>query len=182
MKTTKLGIAGAALFLAIGVATPALAADYKAGDLTVMQPWARATPSGAKVGGAYLAITNNGKTVDRLTSASIPDADHVEIHEMKMDGGVMKMRPLPNGIEIKPGQTVKLSPQGNHLMLMGLKAPLKQNEVVKGKLTFEKAGAVDVEFKINSIAAMSADSAPVDGTMKMDAMKMQKMDKTHTGH
>lgn len=177
MMTTTTKLASIALFLAIGAAGPALAGDYKAGDLTVVQPWARATPSGAKVGGAYLAITNNGKTADRLTGASIPEADHVEIHEMKMDGGVMKMRPLPNGIEIKPGQTVKLNPQGNHLMLMGLKAPLKQDEVVKGKLTFEKAGSVDVEFRVNSIAAMSADSASAGG-----AMKMQKMDTMHKEH
>lgn len=178
--TTKL--ASIALVLAIGVSVPALAGDYKAGDLTVVQPWARATPSGAKVGGAYLAITNNGKTADRLTGASISEADHVEIHEMKMDGGVMKMRPLPNGVEIKPGQTAKLNPEGNHLMLMGLKAPLKQGETIKGRLTFEKAGAVDVEFKVNSIAARSADSAATGGAMKMDAMKMQKMDTMHKEH
>lgn len=182
MRKRTGALAGVMLVLAAGLATPVLAGDYKAGDLAVMQPWARATPSGAKVGGGYLAITNNGKTADRLTGASMSDADHVEIHEMKMDGGVMKMRPLPNGIEVKPGQTVTLAPQGNHLMLMGLKAPLKQGETVKGKLTFEKAGSVDVEFKVNSVGAMSADSAAAGGAMKMDGMKMQNTDNMHKGH
>ncbi|EFI50191.1 protein of unknown function DUF461 [Afipia sp. 1NLS2] len=175
-------VASAMLLLVVGAITPTFATDYKAGDLTVVQPWARATPAGAKVGGAYLVVTNNGKTADRLTGVSISAADHVEIHEMKMDGGVMKMRPLPNGIEIKPGQTAKLNPEGNHLMLMGLKAPLKQGETIKGRLTFEKAGAVDVEFKVNSIGAMKADNAASSGAMKMDGMKMQNTDNMQKGH
>lgn len=168
-------VGGAMMALVVGVATPASAHDVKAGDLTVVQPWARATPAGAKVGGAYLSITNNGKTADRLTGVSMSSADHVEIHEMKMDGGVMKMRPLPNGVEVKPGQTVKLNPEGNHLMLMGLKAPLKQGSVIEGTLHFEKAGAVDVGFTVESIGA----KAPGPGDHGSGAIKG---DSTHKGH
>lgn len=127
--------------------------DYKVGDLTIGRPWTRATPGGAKVGGGYLTITNNGTAPDRLTGVSMSAAGHGEIHEMKMDGGVMTMRPLAAGIEIKPGETVKLEPGGYHLMFMDLKAPLKEGTVVKGQLQFEKAGKIDVEFKVDAIGA-----------------------------
>jgi len=183
---------GSAVFtIAVGLAAPSIAHGYKTGDLQIGHPWARATPGGAKVGGGYLSVTNNGTAPDRLISATFSDADHVEIHEMSMDGGVMKMRPLPNGIEIKPGETIKLSPENGHLMFMGLKAPLKQGDKVKGQLTFEKAGPVDVEFKIDSIGAMEpthGDHAGGDkadgGMMKMDGMKMNNpdMDKMHGSH
>lgn len=132
----------------------ALAHGYKLGDLAIGHPWARATPGGATVGGGYLSITNNGTSPDRLTGVTFTGADHVEIHEMKMDGGVMQMRPLPAGVEVKPGETVKLEPEGIHLMLMGLKAPLKKGDMVAGTLTFEKAGPVNVEFKIDEIGSM----------------------------
>ncbi|RTL54521.1 MAG: copper chaperone PCu(A)C [Bradyrhizobiaceae bacterium] len=185
MKTITRTIAGlftASLLFAAQVVFPqsAFAHGYKVGDLAIGHPWARATPGGAKVGGGYLSVTNNGSTPDRLTGASLSDADHVEIHEMSMDGGVMKMRPLPNGIEIKPGDTVKLAPDGNHLMFVGLKAPLKEGDMVKGQLTFEKAGKVDVEFKIDSIGASAPTHDRAGGAMKMDEkMDGMKMDHSH---
>ncbi|MBN8980694.1 MAG: DUF1775 domain-containing protein [Rhizobiales bacterium] len=125
--------------------------DIKAGDLTISNPWTRATAGGAKVGGGYLTITNKGTAPDRLTAVSLTAAGNSEIHEMKMDGGVMQMRPLANGLEIKPGETVKLAPGGYHAMFMDLKEPLKEGALVKGQLTFEKAGKVDVEFKVEPI-------------------------------
>ena len=138
---------------ALLLAAPALAHGFKIGDLTIGHPWTRATPSGAKIGGGYLSITNNGTTPDRLVGVSLSVADHGEIHEMKMDGGVMTMRPLANGIEIKPGETIKLEPGGYHAMFMDLKEPLKEGTMVKGQLQFEKAGKVDVEFKVDAIGA-----------------------------
>lgn len=135
------------------VASSTAASDYKAGDLSIGNPWTRATPGGAKIGGGYLTITNNGTAPDRLTGVSVSVAGHGEIHEMKMDGGVMTMRPLANGIEIMPGQTIKLEPGGYHLMFMDLKEPLKEGTMVKGQLQFEKAGKVDVEFKVDAIGA-----------------------------
>lgn len=188
-KLTK--ILGSALFaLALGIALPASAHWYKAGDMKIGHPWARATPGGASVGGGYVSITNEGKTADRLTGASFANSDHVEIHEMSMDGGVMRMRPLPNGIEIKPGETVTLGPQGNHLMLMGLKSQLKQGDRIKGQLTFEKAGTVDVDFTVDSIGAMGPSHGDHEsgqmggGMMKMDGMKMNNpdADKMHGSH
>ncbi|MEW6767889.1 MAG: copper chaperone PCu(A)C [Pseudomonadota bacterium] len=137
--------------LAATLSGAASAHGFKVGDLDIGHPWTRATAGGAKVGGGYLTITNNGKTPDRLVGVSLSTADHGEIHEMKMDGGVMQMRPLANGLEIKPGETVKLAPGGYHAMFMDLKEPLKEGALVKGQLTFEKAGKVDVEFKVEPI-------------------------------
>src|SRR5262245_28494831 len=97
---------GSAAFAAMMLATPALAHGYKIGDLAIGHPWARATPGGAKVGGGYLTVTNNGTSPDKLTGGTLSVADHVEFHEMKMDNGVMQMRPIPGGVEIKPGETV----------------------------------------------------------------------------
>ncbi|MGO4715755.1 DUF1775 domain-containing protein [Bradyrhizobium sp. 2TAF24] len=140
-----------------GMAMPAAGSDnYKVGDLTVSAPWTRATPGGAKIGGGYLKITNSGTTVDRLVGVSAAFADHAEIHEMSMTDGVMKMRPLPNGIEIKPGETVELKPGGFHVMFMDIKQPFKQGDSLKTTLQFEKAGKLDVTFTVNAVGASGA--------------------------
>ena len=142
---------------ACGLAGPAVAqtASYKLGDLLIQAPWARATPAGAKVGGAYLKITNNGTQPDRLVGGSLTGAREVEVHEMSMANNVMKMRHLKDGLEIKPGQTVELKPGGYHLMLTGLSDGLKQGQKVKGSLTFEKAGTVEVEYTVAPVGAAS---------------------------
>jgi len=128
-------------------------ATFKLGDLTVTSPWTRATPGGARIAGGYLKITNNGASADRFTGAKSDVSDHVEIHEMSMSDGVMKMRPLPNGLEIKPGETVELKSGGYHLMFMDLKQPLKQGDTMKATLQFEKAGSLDVNFNVNALGA-----------------------------
>ena len=102
----------------------ALANDSRLGSLEIGQPWARATASTAPTGGGFLTITNKGTTADRLIAVRTPVAEQAEIHEMKMDGNVMRMRALDGGLEIPAGATVTLAPGGFHLMLMGLKAPL----------------------------------------------------------
>src|SRR3954462_7517322 len=128
-------------------------ATFKLGDLTVTSPWTRATPGGAKIAGGYLKISNNGATPDRFIGAKSDLADHAEIHEMSMSDGVMKMRPVPNGLEIKPGETVELKSGGYHLMFMDLKQPLKAGESFKATLQFEKAGQLDVNFAVNALGA-----------------------------
>jgi copper(I)-binding protein len=158
-------------------AAPSFAHGYKIGDLSIGHPWARATPGGAKVGGGYLSITNNGTAPDKLTGGTLSVADHVEFHSMTMDGGVMQMRPIEGGVEIKPGETVKFEPSGNHLMFMGLKQPLKEGDMVKGQLTFEKAGSVEVEYKIDSIGATGP--AGHADHMSGDQMKMNGVDHMH---
>lgn len=139
--------------LTAALLSPAMAADYTVGSLKISQPWSRATPKGAAVGGGYMTITNTGTTPDRLIGGVTGISSSFEVHEMSMDGGVMKMRMLANGLEIKPGETVTLKPGGYHVMFMGLKDQLKQGDTFKGTLQFEKAGKVEVEYKVEAIAA-----------------------------
>ena len=145
-------IAAAAL-----LASPAWAQDYKLGSLEIAQPWTRATAPTAKAGGGYVTITNKGTTPDRLIAARSAASAKVEIHEMKMDGNVMRMRELDKGLEIPPGATVTLAPGHFHLMMMGLKGPLKQGEKVPVTLVFEKAGSIEGEL---AVLAMGATRAP----------------------
>jgi copper(I)-binding protein len=133
-------------------------ATFKLGDLAVTSPWTRATPGGARIAGGYLKIINNGTTPDRFVGAKSDMTDRVEIHEMSMSDGVMKMRPLPNGLEIKPGETVELKSGGYHLMFMDLKQPLKQGDTLKATLQFEKAGPLDVNFNVNALGATGANA------------------------
>jgi uncharacterized protein YcnI len=135
----------------IVAAAGAAPTPVKAGSLTLEQPWSRATPGGAKVGGGYLRITNTGTAPDRLTGGSFPLASRVEVHEMRLDGDVMRMKPVEGGLEIKPGATVELKPGGLHLMFVDLKEPLKEGQAVKGTLTFEKAGPVEVEYTVRGM-------------------------------
>jgi copper(I)-binding protein len=155
------------------------AENYTVGSIEIGNPWARATPKGAPVGGAYMTITNKGTEADRLVGASSPVASKAEVHQMSMDNGVMTMRPVPGGLEIKPGQTVVLNPDSFHLMLMGLKQPLAQGEHMKATLDFAKAGKLDVEFVVESIGAQgpsAAMPAGMDhGTMDHGAMDQGKM-------
>ena len=150
------------------LASSARAEDVKAGDLLISQEWARATPGGAKVGGGYLTIENKGGTPDKLIGASADGAGKIEVHEMTMTNGVMKMRPVEGGLTIDPGKTVKLAPGGYHLMLMDLKNPLRQGDKIAMTLQFEKAGKVAVTLDVQGVGA----AGPAAG-----GMNMKKMDK-----
>jgi periplasmic copper chaperone A len=144
----------ALLFASIATATQAH--DYTAGSIGIDRPWTRATPKNAPVAGGYLKITNSGTAPDRLIGGSVEVAKRFEIHEMKMDGGVMKMRELKDGLAIAPGASVELRPGSYHIMMMNLSRPLSKGEKVKGSLTFEKAGKVDVEFAVEAIGGSPA--------------------------
>ena len=157
-----------AAVLAVSLAIPAQAEDVTAGPLKISAPWARATPKGASVGGGYMKITNTGTASDRLISGSTDISDSFEVHEMKMEGDVMKMRPVVGGIEIKPGQTVTFDPSGYHVMFVDLKKQLVQGERFKATLEFAKAGKVDVDFAIEGIGAKSGGGdMPGMGDMQM---------------
>ena len=140
----------------IAFAVPSFAHEFNVGSLKIGHPWVRATPKGAAVGGGYFKITNTGKELDRLVGGSAEAAGKFEIHEMSMEGGVMKMRPLPNGIVVKPGETVEFKPGGLHVMFVGLKTPFVEGQRVKGTLVFEKAGKVEVEYVVDKIAAQGS--------------------------
>jgi copper(I)-binding protein len=124
-----------------------LAETQPAATIEIGNPWARATPSGAKVGAGYLTITNKGKEVDRLIGGSAAPAARLEVHVTIVEQGVAKMRAV-EGLEIKPGETVEFKPGGMHVMFVGLKQPLRQGERVKGTLVFEKAGTIAVEYPV----------------------------------
>jgi copper(I)-binding protein len=150
-----------AILLAVVIAFAASAVsahDYKAGSIEIQHPWARATPKGASVAGGYMKLINTGTTPDRLIGGTNANSEKFEIHQMSMDNGVMKMRPLSNGVEIKPGESVEFKPGSYHLMFVGLKSPFEKGKRVKGTLQFEKAGSVDVEYVVEAIG----------GTPKMD--------------
>ena len=135
------------------LALPAAARDYKLGTIEIGNPWSRATPPTAQSGGGFLVLTNKGTTPDRLIAVKSAASDKVEIHEMKMDGNVMRMRELEKGIEIPPGATVELKPGGFHIMFMGLKAPFAKDAQVPVTLVFEKAGSIDVELAVQAMGA-----------------------------
>ncbi|WP_137129000.1 copper chaperone PCu(A)C [Rhizobium sp. FY34] len=143
----------AALSLAVCTFTgTTFAHEFKVGDIEVDHPYARAMLPGAKVGGGYLKLVNTGSSDDRLVSATAERAGSVELHEMKIDNGVMIMRALENGVAIPAGATVELKPGSYHVMFMKVTQPFKEGEMVKAKLQFEKAGAVDVEFMVGPAA------------------------------
>jgi copper(I)-binding protein len=148
------------LLIALGGA-PAFAQEFKAGDIVIDEAWARATPKGAAVGAGYLTIHNNGATPERLTGGTA-DFAGVEVHEMSMDGGVMKMREVKDGLAIPAHGTVTLAPNGYHLMFAGLKTPLAAGETVKATLNFERAGAIAVEFAVRPVGASSGGAAKTD--------------------
>jgi periplasmic copper chaperone A len=156
----------------------AAAETYPAGTIEIANPRARATPKGAPVGGAYMTITNKGAEADRLVAIAMPVAAKSEVHQMVMDKGIMSMRPVPGGLEIKPGQTVVLNPESFHLMLMGLKQPLTQGERVKATLDFAKAGKLDLEFVVESMGAQGPSSAMPAG-MDHGAVGHGAMDHMH---
>ncbi len=153
----------------LGLVGHAIAADTTAGDITVVAPFARATPGSAKAGIAYLTVRNAGGSDDTLVAASADVAKRVELHTHINDNGIMRMREVES-IPVPAGGMAELKPGGYHIMFMGLKAPFKEGESFPVTLTFEKAGKVTVSIPVMSIGAMSgAHSDAMDhGTMKMD--------------
>ncbi len=125
-----------------------LAAPVQASDIMVMDPRAAAsvTPM-AKTGAVYMMLMNHGTAADALLRVSTPAADTATAHETTTTDGVMKMREVDR-LEIAPHETAALAPGGNHIMLVGLKAPLKEGDVISLVLTFEKAGELKVEVPV----------------------------------
>jgi copper(I)-binding protein len=154
------------LVLAPLAAVSAQAADYDVGSIHISSPWARATPKGASSGAGYMTITNKGTASDRVSCVSDDASAQCQIHSMTMEDGVMKMRPVEGGLEIKPGETVTLKPGGFHIMFVGLNQPLEQGKTVGVKLKFETDGTVDVQYPIAAIGA-PAPGADAGGSMMM---------------
>ena len=130
--------------------------EYTLGDLVIGQTVARATPANAPVSAGYVTITNNGSEADMLIGVSVDFAGKSELHEMAMDGDVMKMREVVGGIVIAAGETVTLKPGGLHLMFMGMQRQLNVGESYPATLTFEKAGTIDVNLNVADLEAIRA--------------------------
>ncbi|WP_230781680.1 copper chaperone PCu(A)C [Sphingomonas sp. Leaf37] len=137
-----------ALALVAALAAPASAQIARQGSITAVDPWSRATSPRASIGAGYLTLRNTGAQADRLVSATSPRAAKVEIHTMSLDDGIMRMRPLPNGLEVPAGGEASLAPGGHHIMLIGLKSPLKAGERIPATLRFARAGDVRIQFKV----------------------------------
>ncbi len=133
------------------------------GDLEITAAFARATLPNAPVAGGYLTIVNHGTSDDTLIAATSPAAGETQLHEMKMEGDVMKMAELPSGIAIPAGATVTLAPGGLHMMFLQLTGPLVEGATVPVTLTFAQAGDVTVELAIGGIAARSPDGGMTHG-------------------
>jgi len=149
-----------------GAAVPALAQEFKAGDISIDKAWARATPKGADVGAGYLVVHNNGATPDTLTGGTA-DFASVEIHEMTKEGAVMKMTEMKNGLHIPAHGTIRLAPGGYHVMFTHLTKPLVKGEKVTATLNFEHAGPIAVEFPVQGVGAAAPMKGGAMGGMKM---------------
>jgi copper(I)-binding protein len=150
MKTIAIKTFAALCFAALGATAQAQTVEIK-------NPWARATVPGQMATGAFLSLTAKAETT--LVSVSSPVAGVAELHEMKMDGGVMKMRAVQGGFKLAPGQTFELKPGGYHLMLMDLKMPLRKDTTIPVALTFRDAKGVlttqEVKVPVSTAAPMA---------------------------
>lgn len=148
---------GLALMLAM---SGAVAHDYQVGELKIGHPWTRATPPSAKMGGVFLSVNNLSKEGDTLLKAESDVAEQAELHQMSMVDGVMKMRQVAN-ITVPASGEVKLAPGGLHIMLINLKAPLKEGEKIPLKLTFAKAGTVEVKVRVEAMGSQGVAAGAV---------------------
>ena len=144
-------VTAATALLVTGVAH---AEQYTVGDLVIDNPVARATPANAPVSGGYMIIRNTGDAADRLVGGDAGFAGKVEVHEMVMDGDVMRMREIEGGIEIPPGDSVALQPGGLHVMFMQLGERLEEGQERPVTLAFENAGEIEVVFDVHSLSAI----------------------------
>jgi copper(I)-binding protein len=135
----------------IGLSGAASAHEYKVGPIEIGHPWARATT--INVTAAFMTLHNTGKTADRLVSVSTPVAKKAALHVMAMKNGVARMHRV-DGIAVAPGKTVVLEPGGFHIMLMGLRYPVKKGFKVPLTLRFEKAGIITVRAEVAKPGAM----------------------------
>lgn len=143
------------MFVAMAAVLLAAPAHAQSPPVAVTGAWSRATPPGAEVGAIYLSL--DSPAGDRLVSASSPAAAQAQVHEMRMDGAVMRMRELEGGLPLPAHQVVTLAPGGLHIMLMGLKEPLKQGTTVPLHLVFQSSPPLDIAVPV---AALGASAAP----------------------
>lgn len=170
MLTHRFLARGAAALIALSLPTAAvLAHSFKVGALSIAHPWSRQTAPGQTVGGGFLVVTNTGAKDDRLVSVSSPAAKQVQLHTMSMDGGVMRMREVTDGLPVPAHGKLELKPGGFHIMFIGLKAPFQLGAKIPAMLTFKHAGKVNVAFAVEAITYTGPAAAPA-------------MEHDHAGH
>jgi copper(I)-binding protein len=149
------------LALAIALCMAGISSAYAqaSSPIVISHAWARATPVSAANGAVYLTITNHGTTDDRLTGASTAVASKAQMHVTLNENGVMKMRPMAD-VPIKAGGRAQFKPDGMHIMLLGLKHPLKAGDSFPLTLTFDKAGTVETMVKVEKAGATAPGSMP----------------------
>jgi periplasmic copper chaperone A len=166
----------AGLLAVVTVASGVAAHEVANKGVMVAHPWLRATPGGSTIGAAFMEIRTEKGVTDRLISASSPVAGRVEVHTHTMEGDVMKMRKV-DALDLKPGESHILKPMGEHMMLFDLKQPLKEGDLVKLQLTFEKAGMLAIEGTVEPVGAngphgMDHQPSASDDMGEMDHSKM----------
>ena len=159
---------GAAMDAAPGAMDAAGSATV--GDIVIEAAWTRQSPPGARAGGGYARITNTGDEPDALIGGSAPFSERLEVHEMSVTDGVMRMAELENGLTIAPGGTVTLEPGGLHLMFIGLTEPPVAGASVAVTLEFERAGVVTLDLPVAPIGATAPQGAMGHGAMGHGAM------------
>jgi periplasmic copper chaperone A len=154
MGTVSSVFAAAVLGLAlVGACSPPAPQAGASAPPVISNAWAAVTPGGAKVGAGYLTVTNPGAQDDHLVSASSPRAAHVEIHDMKMEGDMMTMHSMDEGLVVPAGKSAALKPGGGHLMFIDITTPFVAGETIPVTLTFEHAGAIEAQLPVRPIGA-----------------------------
>lgn len=138
-------------------------ATFRVGSIVIEAPWTRATPGGAKVAGGFMTVRNTGTEPDRLVGGTFPHAPRVEVHEMAVIDGTMRMREVRGGIEIPPGGSVQLRPGGYHMMFMELTEPVRTGAPARGTLVFQKAGSVEIDYNVAPVGAPGPTGAASHG-------------------
>ncbi len=148
-----------ALALCAGLGHAALAQTEPTAAIGITHAWARATSATAKTSAAYLTIANKGASDEQLIAVASQVADKAELHTTVMDNNVMKMRPLA-AVDIKAGGKAELKPGAMHIMLIGLKAPLKVGDKFPVTLSFEHAGKIEVMVTVEKAGGMGDHAVP----------------------
>ncbi len=171
----SVNVVPAAFVLALAALAATAAEGIKLGELVIYDAWARASAGPTPNGAAYVSIHNHGPA-DRLLGASTPAAARSELHAHIMDSGIMKMRPS-GPIDIAPKARVTLEPGGRHVMLMGLKAPLKEGGTFPLTLRFEKAG----EIMLTVTVLKAGDMGPGDPQQRHQGSHEHRQHHDHMG-
>ncbi|OSZ72574.1 hypothetical protein CAP39_04430 [Sphingomonas sp. IBVSS1] len=137
----------------LGLPAMAAAHDYGVGPIHIDHPVIRVASPASKTGAGYMVIRNRGGVADRLVAVVTDAANRSDLHGTVAQGQVMQMRSAAGGVALPPGGSVAFAPGGLHVMFIGLKAPVPAGRMIKARLTFARAGSVDVMFKAETAAS-----------------------------